>query len=411
MAHSSASSTDPLSTDLLAPFRVDVPAEDIADLHDRLRRTRWSVPLERSGEVWERGVPQDHLRALVEQWLDFDWRSYEAGLNQLDHYTTTVAGQHLHVVHVPSLVADATPLLLCHGWPSTFVEFRQVLGPLTEPEAYGGRREDAFHVVIPSLPGVGWTGPAIPEAGNLFAVANAYAEVMTRLGHHRFMVQGGDVGSGIAGMLGVVAADRLVGVHMNGPGPYPFGPPVDTAGLDGPDLARAARFAQFQRDGMAYLHQQVSRPATIGHALTDSPVAQLAWIVEKFHEWSDPARTAPDQAVPLDDLLATVSIYWYTRSGASSAAFLSDAMTSYAALAAGGQDAGAGGASEWTPPAPPPTGVSVYPTDFTIRRDVDPGHTFVQWSEHRRGGHFPAMEAPDLYVEDLRDLLGRTRAS
>jgi pimeloyl-ACP methyl ester carboxylesterase len=399
----------PLSTDVLTPFRIEVPAEDIADLQDRLRRTRWSVPPHGAPQSWDRGVPQDYLRALVEQWIDFDWRSYEAGLNEMEHYTATINGQHLHLVHVPSPVGEATPLLLCHGWPSTFVEFRQVLGALTDPESHGGRREDAFHVVIPSLPGVGWTGPAIPEVGNLFAVASAYAEVMTHMGYPRFLVQGGDVGSGIAGMLGMLAADRLVGIHMNGPGPYPFGHPVDRTGLDEPDRARAERFDTFQRDGMAYLHQQVSRPTTIGHALTDSPVAQLAWIVEKLHEWSDPAIATPDQAVPLDDLLATVSIYWYTRSGASSAAFLSDAMTSYAALAAGGMNSSTGAASGWSPPAPPPTGVSVYPTDFTIRRDIDPGHAFIQWTEHPRGGHFPAMEAPDLYVSDLRQLISRIR--
>jgi pimeloyl-ACP methyl ester carboxylesterase len=306
----------------------------------------------------------------------------EKRLNAFPQFVTEIDGQTFHFVHVRAGGPDALPVLLTHGWPSSFVELLGLVEPLTEA---------GFDVVIPSLPGFGFSTPGRDSGwGNLFRVASAFAELMTRLGYERFAAHGGDVGAGVTGMLPMVAPGRVVATHVNGPGPYPFGPPVDTDGLTEADTVRAERFNQFQRDGLGYLHLQSTRPSTLAYALTDSPVGQLAWIAEKFTEWGD-------IAVPIDDLLATVSLYWFTRSGASSAHFTYEGMQAFRAFVEqAGADTGgtlaAGGV---------PMGVAVFATDNTIRSLVDPTGLAAHWSEFDRGGHFPALEVPELLAADL----------
>lgn len=369
----------------IKPFRIEIPQADLDDLNHRLAATRW--PDEPPGVGATRGLPLADLRALVEHWqTGFDWRAQEARLNAFPQFTTEIDGQTFHFVHVRSGARDALPVLLTHGWPSSFVELLGLVEPLVE---------EGFDVVIPSLPGFGFSNPVRETGwGNLFRVAAAFAELMTRLGYERFAAHGGDVGAGVTGMLPMVASGRVVATHVNGPGPYPFGPPVDTEGLSPADTVRAERFNRTQRDGLGYLHLQSTRPATLGYGLTDSPVGQLAWIGEKFAEWTE-------QPVSRDDLLTIVSLYWFTRSGASAAHFTYEGMQAFRAFAEQtGGDTGGSLAAVGVP-----IGVAVFATDNSIRSLVDPTGLAAHWSEFDEGGHFPALEVPDLLAGDLRKFL------
>jgi pimeloyl-ACP methyl ester carboxylesterase len=384
------------------PFRVEIPQADLDDLHDRVARTRW--PDELPGVGWNRGVPVGYLRELAEYWRDgFDWRKQEARLNQVPQFTTIVDGQTIHFLHARSPEPGALPLIITHGYPSSVVEFLDLVGPLTDPAAHGGDPADAFHLVVPSLPGFGFSTPLQGAGwGNLFRVAGAFGEVMARLGYDRYGTQGGDIGAGVSGMLGMLQPDRVVAVHLNGPLPaFPFGPPIDPEGLAEADQVRARRFNQFQVDGLGYLQLQATRPQTLAYALNDSPVAQLAWIVEKFREWTDPAAELPEDAVDRDRLLANVSLYWFTGGGASAANFLYEGMQAFREFVA---QTGSGDAADHAAEAAagPPTGVAVFAADNSIRSLLEPTADIVHWSEFDRGGHFAAMEAPDLLVDDVR---------
>ncbi|HEU4544178.1 MAG TPA: epoxide hydrolase [Jiangellaceae bacterium] len=399
------------STELIRPFRIEIPQPDIDDLHDRLARTRWFDDL--PGVGWIRGVPTSYLQGLADYWRgQFDWRSWEARLNALPHFVTEIEGQPIHFVHVRSPEPDALPLVLTHGWPSSFVEFLDLIGPLTDPRSHGGDPSDAFHVVIPSLPGFGFSTPLRETGwGNLFRVAGAWAELMSRLGYERFAAQGGDVGAGVTGMLAMIAPHRLVGAHTNGPTPgYPFGPPIDIDGLDGTDRVRAERFNEYQRDGLGYLHLQATRPHTLAHLITDSPVGQLAWIVEKFKEWTDESSDLPEDAVDRDQLLANASIYWFSRSGASSAHITYEGMQAFRQfMEQHAANEGGDGASTPTTELGVPTGVAVFAADMSVRSLIDPARSLAHWAEYDRGGHFPAMEVPDLLVQDVRTFFGQLR--
>ena len=388
----------------IRPFRIDVPQSELDDLQARLANTRW--PRELPGLGWSRGVPTSYLRRIAEHWLHtYDWRAAEAQLNELPQFVTDVEGQEIHFVHVRSAEPTARPLLMVHGWPSSFVEFTRVVGPLTDPVAHGGKAEDAVHLVLPSIPGFGFSPLSAPGQGNLFAVAGAFAEIMTRLGYDRFLAQGTDVGSGIVGMLPMVAPGRVIATHVNGPSPYPFGPALSLDGLEGAERDRAERFNTFREDGAGYLHIQATRPQTVGYGLTDSPVAQLAWIVEKFAEWTDPKNELPEDAVDLDQLLTNVSIYWFNQVGASAAHSLYEGMQAYKAFAQPAEQPAeqswdAGG---WEAPPAPPSAVAVFAADLTVRREVDPTGAHIRWTEYDRGGHFPAMEVPELLVADIQE--------
>src|SRR5215217_9310058 len=342
----------------LHPFHVHIPEADLAELRDRLGRTRW--PAAGPADDWSRGVPLDYLVRLTRYWVEeFDWRAQEEKLNAHPQFVTTIDGQPIHFVHVRSPEPDALPLLLTHGWPSSPFEFSDVIGPLADPRAHGGNPADAFHLVMPSLPGYGFSTPVEqPGWGNLFRVAQAWVELMSRLGHERYAVHGTDAGTGVAGLLAMLVADRVAGVHLTGTAAaMPFGPPLELDGLTGADRARAERFNAFQADGIGYLHLQATRPQTLAYLLNDSPAGQLAWIVEKFKEWTDPAAELPEDAVDRDLLLTNVMLYWLTGTAGSSA-------NSYYETA----HAGAWGASERSTV---PTGVAVFPMDVSIRRTIE----------------------------------------
>jgi epoxide hydrolase len=282
--------TEPGRTDTeIRPFQIDIPQADLDDLQDRLARSRW--PDELPGVGWSRGVPLDYIKELAEYWQnEYDWRKWEAKLNEYPQFTTTVDAQNIHFLHVRSPEPDALPLILTHGWPGSIVEFLHIIGPLTDPRAHGGDPADAFHVVAPSIPGFGFSRPTREAGWTEQRVAEAWAELMRRLGYERYGAQGGDIGAGVSPNLGRVAPDKVVGVHVNAAtvGFMPF-PPLEETELDelsDVEKARVDRIGQFMGDMFGYAQIQSTRPQTLAYGLTDSPVGQLAWIVEKFKEWT-----------------------------------------------------------------------------------------------------------------------------
>jgi pimeloyl-ACP methyl ester carboxylesterase len=374
----------------IRPFRIDIPQADLDDLRDQLARTRW--PSEMPGVGWSRGVPLGYLKELAEYWRDsYDWRQWETKLNELPQYTTEIDTQNIHFLHVRSPEPDAFPLILSHGWPGSVVEFLDVIGPLSDPKAHGGDAADAFHVVIPSLPGFGFSGPTREPGWDSFRMARAFAELMRRLEYERYGAQGGDFGAFISPDLGRVDAEHVAGVHVNAAtvGFIPFGE-VDEATLAEFTDAEKIRFERMNRflsEGNAYSQIQGTRPQTIAYGLTDSPAGQLAWIVEKFKEWTYPSAELPENAVDRDRMLTNVMLYWLTRAGASSAQMYYESLHS----------------SNWPTPSAVPTGVAVFAEDIPIRRFAEQTNNIVHWSEFERGGHFAAMEAPDLLVGDVRE--------
>jgi epoxide hydrolase len=380
----------------IRPFRIDIPQTDLDDLRARLARTRW--PDELPGVGWARGVPLGYLKELTAHWTGgFDWRAQEARLNQFPQHTTTIDGQPIHFLHVRSPEPDALPLLVTHGYPSSVAEFLEIIGPLTDPRAHGGDPADAFHVVAPSLPGFGFSTPLQQAGWESSRTAKAWVELMGRLGYTRYGAHGGDIGAGISGDLSGLDPERVVGAHVN-TDPTALALldflPTELDGLSEEEAASHQRLRQYGQDGKGYLQIQGTRPQSLAYGLTDSPAGQLAWIVEKFQEWTDPAKQLPDQAVNRDQLLTNISLYWFTRSGASAAQFIYEA---------------AHAARAWGAPSPAPTGMAVFGEGSLLRRALDPDHKVEHWSEFDRGGHFPAMEVPDLLVGDIRAFFRRLR--
>ncbi|HEY9409120.1 MAG TPA: epoxide hydrolase, partial [Jiangellaceae bacterium] len=316
-------------------------------------------------------------------------------LNKYPQFTTEIDGQNIHFMHVRSPEPDALPLILIHGWPGSIVEFLNVIGPLTDPRAHGGDPADAFHLAIPSIPGSGFSGPTGEAGWDTNRVTRAFAELMNRLGYHRYGAQGGDTGAVISPGLGRLNPDKVVGVHANGLSAFTEVDPAEVEKLTEAERARLEHLEYLKTEQSGYAMIQISRPQTLAHGLHDSPVGQLAWIVEKFKEWTDPAAELPEDAVDRDLLLTNVTLYWLTGTAGSSA-------NSYYETA----HAGAWGASERSTV---PTGVAVFPMDVSIRRTAELEHTIVHWSEFGRGGHFAAMEAPDLLVGDVREFFSKLR--
>ena len=383
-------SSTPTTPDIL-PFQIQIESGELDDLRARLASTRW--PVQPNGTGWERGVPVDYLRGLVDHWSNgFDWAAREQELNRFPQHMTTVDGQGIHFVHARSPEPEALPLVLLHGWPVSFVEFSQVIGPLSDPVAHGGEARDAFHVVVPSPPGFGYSTPVEASGWSTSRVAAAVVEIMHRLGYDRYGAHGGDVGAGVAAGLSPADPNGVVGVHVASDPRTAVsfamfaGDPALTPGLTDEERQRVEKMKANSADDMGYLQIQSTRPQTLAYGLTDSPVAQLAWIVEKFRAWTDPEADLPEDAVDLDHLLTNVSLYWFTRTGASAAHFLYDSMH----------------AQDWGEEGAAPTGFAVFGRDTVSRRLMDPDERIEHWTEFDRGGHFPAMEVPELLTDDIR---------
>ncbi len=368
----------------ITPFRINVDQSDLDDLRRRLTGVRWPAQVPDVG--WSRGAPVEHLRELVDRWVNtFDWREVEDRINRHPQYTTHIDGQQLHFLHVRSPHDGALPLLLLHGWPGSFTEFLQVIEPLTNP----ADPADAFHLVIPSHPNFGLSGPA--AAGwDSWRIAGAYAELMARLGYDRYGAQGGDFGAFIAPDLGRVDPGHVVGVHVNAAsvGFIPLGDLPEGTVLTDAEQARLDRMQQHLADGQGYFQIQASRPHTLGFGLADSPVGQLAWIGEKFHDWAHPAGS-----IDADHVLTHATLYWLTNTGTSSAQLYFESMHS----------------QHWPTPSTVPTGVANFAEDIAIRQFAEEVNTITHWAEYDRGGHFAALEAPDLFTDEVRTFFRTVR--
>ncbi|WP_069162567.1 epoxide hydrolase family protein [Nocardia altamirensis] len=372
------------------PFRIDIAQGELDELQRRLAQARLPHAVPGTEDDWRRGISPAYLAELAEYWRDrFDWRAQEAKLNAYDQFTTEVDGQTIHFFHVRSAEAGAVPLLITHGYPGSVVEFLDVIGPLTDPVAYGGDPADAFHVVIPSLPGFGFSTPLASTGWELARTTDAFAEVMTRLGYEKFVAQGGDVGAGVTSRLAAVYPERVIATHVNSDQgmlglvgeqlPMP-------EGLTEAELAEITAAQEQWAEQKGYLVLQSTQPNAIAAALSDSPIAQLAWIAEKFQTWTDPARPK-GEAVDRDLLLTNISIYWFTRSGASAAQFLWE--TAHSGMA-------------WAAPSGVPQGWAVFNTSPLMRRVMNPGGYLEHFTEYAEGGHFAAVEQPQLFLEDVR---------
>ena len=370
-------------SDAVQPFRIEIPQGDVDDLHDRLANTRW--PGELPGVEWSRGIPLGYLQELAEYWrAGYDWRAQEDQLNHYPQFVTEIDGQRIHFLHVRSDRSDAKPLLITHGFPSSVAEFTQLIEPLVHPAS-----GQAFHVIAPSLPGYAFSTPLGGTGWAMGRTSRAWVELMRRLGYQRYGVHGGDVGAGVSGVVAGLDGEHVIGVHVvtdptTVAATATFLPgmadrlqendPVDKLILD--------RMAAFTNDGSGYLAIQNSRPQTIGYGLVDSPVLQLAWIAEKVYEWTD-------LPVDRDQLLTTVSLYWYTGCGATAAHTLYEQAHSF----------------DWGPQPAVPRGFAVFGADETVRRVINPSND-VHWTEFSRGQHFPAMEAPAELAADLQAFFG-----
>ena len=369
----------------ITPFRVAVPEADLDDLRARLANTRW--PDQPAGLGWRLGAPVDYVRELAEYWQkEFDWRAQERRLNGFPQFTTEIDGENVHFLHVRSLRPDALPLLLTHGWPGSFVEFLDLIGPLTE---------SGFDVVVPSLPGFAFSGPTTDPNWGPERIADAFAELMTRLGYDRFGAHGGDWGAIVSRQIAVRHPERLVGVHLTALLGAMVRSEAQLEGLTGDELERGkrslAKFHRLQMDGIGHVLIQGTRAQTLSYGLTDSPAGQLAWIAEKFRTFSN----ATTDVVDRDVLLTNVAIYWFTATANSSARLYQSSL-----LAVGEPL-----------PSTVPTALAIFPDDATmpLRRLAERTDNIARWTEFDRGGHFPGLEQPELLLADLREFFESRR--
>ncbi|MQA08001.1 MAG: alpha/beta fold hydrolase [Pseudonocardiaceae bacterium] len=379
----------------ISPFRIDISQAELDALHAKLDAARLPAPL--PGDGWDTGVPVSWLRGLADHWRHgYDWRKAERELNEFPQFTTEIDGQNIHFLHVRSPEPDAVALLLTHGWPGSVVEFLDMIGPLSDPRSHGGDPAAAFHLVIPTLPGFGFSGPVSEAGWDTVRIARAWAELMRRLGYQRYGVQGGDIGGAVSPEVGRVAPEHVVGVHVNGGPGLPPMPLEDSerASLTPLEQDRVARIEAFMRDEFGYIAIQSTRPQTLAYSLVDSPLGQLAWIMDKFREWTHPRTALPDEVIEADRLLTNVMLYWLTGT-AGSAAYVGYAQQS--AWGAAKENSGV------------PTGVLVLAHDVAIRRYAEQENTIVRWTDVERGGHFAALEEPELLTTDIREFFDDLR--
>ncbi|HEX4540470.1 MAG TPA: epoxide hydrolase [Acidimicrobiales bacterium] len=368
----------------ITPFRINVPDAVLADLDERLRRTRW--PEAETVDDWSQGMPLAYLKDLCRYWADgYDWRQSEARLNAFAQFRTTIDGLGIHFVHVRSPQQDALPLVITHGWPGSIVEFHKVIGPLADPAAHGGDPADAFHVVCPSLPGYGFSDkPARPGWG-VDRIARAWADLMARLGYRRYGAQGGDWGAAVTTSMGHQDVEHLAGIHLNMPVALPD--PATMGELSEGEQAALAALTHYDQWDSGYSKQQSTRPQTLGYGLVDSPAGECAWIVEKFWSWTD-CEGDPLNVLSRDELLDNVMLYWIPGTGASSGRLYWESFRHFD-----------------REPVAVPTGCSIFPKEIirSSRRWVEQRFSDVRhWNELDKGGHFAAFEQPETFVDELR---------
>jgi pimeloyl-ACP methyl ester carboxylesterase len=372
------------------PFSLPFSQPAVDDLRERLGRTRW--PDEIPGTAWEYGISREFMQDICRYWKDhFDWKAQIDRLSQLHHFRFTSGSWGIHFVHQPGQGPNPLPLILTHGWPGSFLEMLEILPLLTDPASHGADPADAFHVVIPSLPGYGFSDPPTERGVNTFAISDRWAELRSELGYHRFVAQGGDIGAAVTTLLGLRHPDRVAAIHLNYiPGSYrPWLAPG--AALDPEEQARVAATAQWYDTHGAYAHIQRTNPQTAALGLNDSPAGLAAWILEKFRDWSD-CNGDLFTRFTRDELLTNVTLYWMTQTIASSFRLYMEGRLAPLQFKEGDF-------------VTVPTGVARFPLEspFPPRRWVERGYNLQRWTEMPRGGHFAAAEEPELLAQDIRD--------
>jgi pimeloyl-ACP methyl ester carboxylesterase len=375
----------------IRPFHIHASDAELDELRRRLRATRW--PETETVDDWSQGIPLAYVQEVCAYWADkYDWRAREARLNALPQWKTELDGCGIHLIHVRSAHENALPLVMTHGWPGSFVEFLDVIGPLTDPGSHGGEAPDAFHVVCPSLPGFGFSDKPTRAGWGVERIADAWAKLMARLGYGRYVAQGGDWGAMVTTCIGARDPEHCAAIHLN----MPIAPPDPETMNDLTDREKSALAGmQHYRDwDSGYSKQQSTRPQTLGYALVDSPAGQAAWILEKFWSWTD-CDGHPENVLTRDQLLDNVMLYWLPASGASSGRLYWESFN--------------------RPPMDPvkvPVGCSIFPKEIfrTSRRWAEKRFgPLLHWNELEKGGHFAAFEQPATFVDEVRTCFRRVR--
>jgi len=376
----------------IAPFRIAATDEQLDDLQRRLRATRW--PERECVDDWSQGLPLAYAHEVASYWLQkYDWRAREERLNRFRQFKTEIDGLAIHFIHARSPHADATPLVITHGWPGSIVEFQKVIEPLTDPAAHGGDAADAFHVVCPSLPGYGFSDKPARTGWNVQRIANAWSELMPRLGYKRYAAQGGDWGAAVTTCIGIQDPAHCIGIHLNMPLAQPD---PSAADLTENEKAAVASLQYYNDWDSGYSKQQSTRPQTLGYGLSDSPVGQMAWILEKFWAWTD-CDGHPENVLTRDELLDNVMLYWLTASGASSARLYWESFRKFP-----------------TDPVTIPAGCSIFPKEIirSSRRWAQKRYqNLVYFNELAKGGHFAAFEQPETFMREVRACFQQIRQS
>jgi pimeloyl-ACP methyl ester carboxylesterase len=375
-------------TDKITDFKIDIPESEINSLRERLANARW--PDGETPDDWSQGVPLSYHREFCDYWANqYDWYKTQARLNRFKQFKTNIDGLDIHFIHVRSSHSAARPIVITHGWPGSIVEFHKVIEPLTEPTAHGGKAEDAFHVICPSLPGYGFSDKPVSPGWGVTKIAAVWNQMMIRLGYDKYFAQGGDWGSAVTTAIGIQNLGQCMGIHVNMPSAG-----ATKEARENPDEKdkRAMEGAQFyQQWDSGYSKQQSTRPQTLGYSLADSPIGQAAWILEKFYAWTD-CDGHPENILTRDELLDNIMLYWLTNSGASSARLYWESF----ARSFG---------SEGDNSVKLPTGCSIFPREIvpTPRSWAEQRYKNIQyWNELDKGGHFAAFEQPELFVGELR---------
>ena len=376
-------------TDAIRDFRVDIAKSVLDDLDIRLRHVRWPDP--EPVTDWSQGIPIEYVKTVAGYWRsEYRWQQCQDMLNQYAHHITEIDGVDIHFMHIQSPEENARPLIMTHGWPGSIIEFMDVIGPLTDPVAHGGEAKDAYHLVVPSLPGYGFSGKPTETGWGLDRIAKAWNELMVRLGYDRYFAQGGDWGGMVTATMGAQNLGQCAGVHVN---LVIVGPPSEDI-MSNPtpeEQAALVHFTDFQTQGSGYAEIQKTKPQTLGYGLADSPVGQMAWIMEKFQGWSEEAES-PDERFDCDRLLDNVMLYWLNNAGASSARLYRESF--------GNPNIDA---------VTIPSGCSIFPNEIITpsRRWAEQRFKDLKyWNEPEKGGHFAAMEVPELFIEEVRNCFG-----
>jgi len=381
----------------IVPFSIRVPDAALDDLKQRLARARFPEPLPPAG--WAYGTDLAYLKDLVGYWRDrFDWRAQERRLNQFEQFTTSIDGLPVHFIHRRSKQPNAFPLLVTHGWPGSIVEFTKVIGPLTDPAAHGGRAEDAFDVVMPSLPGFAFSGKPAEPGYDPARIAQMLAKLMARLGYQRYGAQGGDWGAIVNTQVALADPQHVAGLHLNMcTAAAPAGADAN-AGLSAAEAARMKARQTFQAEETGYQQIQGTKPQTLGIALNDSPVGLAAWIVEKFRTWCD-CDGNPETIFSRDELLTNITLYWVTQTAASSARIYYESRHPTTPVNRNRIEV--------------PTACADFPKEiiWSPRAHVAARYNIVRWTEMPRGGHFAALEQPQLLVDDVRAFFREVRGA